>query len=76
MRFGCKGSDLCGYTARPPHRDILKTALGATDHVPWSGHEHTVEAICRRFSPKGIVVLALEQASGATASEDWVPAAR
>ena len=31
--------------ARPPHRDILKTALGATDHVEWVGHEHTVEAI-------------------------------
>ena len=41
--FRLHGLDLCGYTARPPHRDILKTALGATDHVEWVGHEHTVE---------------------------------
>lgn len=25
---------LCGITARPPHRDIQKTALGATESVP------------------------------------------
>lgn len=26
---------LCGITARPPHREIQKTALGATDTVEW-----------------------------------------
>ena len=72
--FRLQGLDLCGYTSRPPHRDILKTALGATDHVEWSGHEHSVEAICS-LQAQGYVVLALEQASGATALEDWVPAA-
>ncbi|MEM9931950.1 MAG: TrmH family RNA methyltransferase, partial [Bacteroidota bacterium] len=30
---------LCGITATPPHRDILKTALGATETVSWSYHE-------------------------------------
>ena len=71
--FRLHGLDLCGYTPRPPHRDILKTALGATDHVAWSGHEETVEAI-QELQSKGFVVLALEQASGATTLEDWSPA--
>ena len=26
---------LCGITPQPPHREILKTALGATDSVLW-----------------------------------------
>ena len=26
---------LCGYTPQPPHRDIQKTALGATETVSW-----------------------------------------
>ena len=26
---------LCGITAKPPHKDIQKTALGATDTVAW-----------------------------------------
>ena len=63
--FRLHGLDLCGYTARPPHRDILKTALGATEHVPWTGHEHTVVAI-QGLQSQGFKVLALEQASGAT----------
>ena len=71
--FRLHGLDLCGFTSRPPHRDILKTALGATDHVAWSGHEETVEAI-QELQSKGFVVLALEQASGATTLEDWSPA--
>ncbi len=25
-----------GYTPAPPHREVLKTALGATDSVEWS----------------------------------------
>ena len=26
---------LCGITATPPHREILKTAIGATDSMAW-----------------------------------------
>lgn len=36
---------LCGYTAQPPHRDINKTALGATDSVPWRHFKDTNDAI-------------------------------
>ena len=70
--FRLHGLDLCGYTSKPPHRDILKTALGATEHVDWTGHEHTVQAISELQS-RGFQVLALEQASGAIALQDWAP---
>jgi len=33
--FLCEKIFLCGITATPPHRDIHKTALGATDSVAW-----------------------------------------
>src|SRR4030095_5238830 len=36
---------LCGYTPRPPHRDITKTALGATDTVAWKYFDSTKEAV-------------------------------
>ena len=70
--FRLEGVDLCGYTAHPPHRDILKTALGATEHVAWKGHEETVTAI-QALQAEGVKVFALEQASASTALGDWRP---
>ena len=34
---------LCGITATPPHKDINKTALGATDTVSWEHAENAIE---------------------------------
>jgi len=50
---------LCGYTARPPRKEIDKTALGATETVPWRYFETAVEAISHLKS-KGVTVMALE----------------
>jgi tRNA G18 (ribose-2'-O)-methylase SpoU len=36
---------LCGITGTPPHRDIQKTALGATESVDWTYKETTLEAL-------------------------------
>lgn len=36
---------LCGITAQPPHREILKTAIGATESVNWTYFKTTKEAI-------------------------------
>ena len=36
---------LCGITATPPHREIQKTALGATESVHWEYFETTKNAI-------------------------------
>ena len=43
--FRLEGSILCGITATPPHREIHKTALGATESVHWEYREKTMDAI-------------------------------
>lgn len=52
---------LCGYTPKPPHRDIHKTALGATETVAWRHFENVAEAIAAARS-EGYRILAVEQA--------------
>ncbi len=56
---------LCGITAQPPHRDILKTALGADESIQWSYHAQTLEAI-QLLKEQGYQIFALEQASTTT----------
>ncbi|CAH1001913.1 tRNA (guanosine(18)-2'-O)-methyltransferase [Neolewinella maritima] len=54
---------LCGITATPPHRDILKTALGATTTVSWSYHDTAIELV-RQLTGAGTQVQCLEQTEG------------
>ena len=65
---------LCGITARPPHREILKTAIGATDSVEWVHHATTLTAV-KELKDKGFTVLAVEQADERTWLQDfeWSP---
>jgi tRNA G18 (ribose-2'-O)-methylase SpoU len=51
---------LCGITAAPPHKDIHKTALGATESVDWQYYPETVEAI-EELSLKNYHIVAVEQ---------------
>ena len=55
---------LCGITATPPHREIHKTALGATESVFWEYREETIEAI-RELKDKGYLIYSVEQTEGA-----------
>jgi len=43
--FRCEKIFLCGITPKPPHRDIQKTALGATESVDWQYLKTTKEAV-------------------------------
>ncbi|MCO6500633.1 MAG: RNA methyltransferase [Vicingus serpentipes] len=52
---------LCGITAQPPHREIQKTALGATETVVWKYFKETSEAI-KELKTKGYQIAAIEQA--------------
>lgn len=52
---------LCGYTPQPPHRDIHKTALGATDTVTWTYFAKTEDAVTA-LRQQGYAVYAVEQA--------------
>lgn len=51
---------LCGYTPQPPHRDIQKTALGATETVSWKHDAKTVDAVLE-LKEKGYRIIAIEQ---------------
>lgn len=51
---------LCGYTPQPPHRDIHKTALGATETVDWMYFENTVDAVTA-LKQNGYKVYGIEQ---------------
>lgn len=55
---------LCGITATPPHKDIRKTALGATESVAWEYKEKTIDLI-NELKTEGYDVLAIEQAENA-----------
>ena len=61
---------LCGYTPRPPHRDINKTALGATDTVAWTGHEDGLSAIAA-LKEQGYSVYAVEQTHNSISLESF-----
>ena len=58
--FLLEGILLCGFTATPPHREIHKTALGATESVAWEYFEKTTDAILQ-LKQAGYTVVALEQ---------------
>lgn len=70
--FALEAMVLCGITAQPPHREIEKTALGATQSVDWSYFPSTVAAVLE-LKAKGYTVLALEQASESTLLTDFTP---
>jgi len=73
--FRIDGLDLCGITCHPPHRDILKSALGASDHVPWNAHTHTLDAV-RQLKQEGFKIAAVEQAEGSKPLYNWHPEAK
>lgn len=56
---------LCGITGTPPHREINKTALGATDSVDWEYSESTTEII-KVLKREGYETVALEQVTHST----------
>jgi len=56
---------LCGITATPPHKDIRKTALGATESVAWEYRSNTLELV-KEYNSIGYHSLAIEQAENAT----------
>jgi tRNA G18 (ribose-2'-O)-methylase SpoU len=56
---------LCGITATPPHRDIQKTALGATETVAWE-HRENIISLIEELKITNTQVYAVEQAQNST----------
>ena len=63
---------LCGITARPPHREIHKTALGADESVDWMYFGTTTEA-CEHLISIGYKIFAVEQVENSIKLDDFTP---
>ncbi len=63
---------LCGITAQPPHRDIHKTALGATESVDWEHVEDTVELV-EKLKADNVITLSIEQAENSLKLDEFHP---
>lgn len=68
--FRFEGIFLCGITAAPPHREIHKTALGATDSVDWKYFDNTASCIDYLRTNK-YHIIAIEQVNKSTALDKY-----
>jgi tRNA G18 (ribose-2'-O)-methylase SpoU len=62
---------LCGITATPPHKEIQKTALGATDTVAWE-HQKSVTEVIQKLRSENVTVLAVEQVEKAFLLDEFI----
>ncbi len=63
---------LCGITATPPHKEIHKTALGATESVKWSYFEKTIDAITI-LKQRAYRIIGVEQTDQSTLLHQYTP---
>jgi tRNA G18 (ribose-2'-O)-methylase SpoU len=61
---------LCGYSARPPHRDVLKTALGSTESVTWEDFDSVSDCI-NNLKRIGYKVFSVEQVEGSVSLNEF-----
>ena len=70
--FAIEAVYLCGITAKPPHREINKTALGATESVNWTYFEDTQTAV-NKLKEDGWKVYAIEQTENSLMLNNFKP---
>src|ERR1700744_818599 len=70
--FAVEQIALCGITARPPHREIEKTALGATQSVSWTYFETPLQAV-EQLRKDGYHIIAIEQAENSIMLNTFKP---
>jgi 23S rRNA (guanosine2251-2'-O)-methyltransferase len=63
---------LCGITATPPHREIHKTALGATESVPWKYFPTTSDSV-KELRSAGFMICAAEQTTDSIPIDQFCP---
>jgi len=69
--FLIEGIYLCGYTPQPPHRDIHKTALGATETVEWKYFDNVVNPL-KQLRDAGYRIFAVEQAKESITLQNFI----
>lgn len=62
---------LCGITPQPPHREIHKAALGATESVDWS-YEADTNVTIADLKSQGFEILGIEQTSNSQMISDFM----
>lgn len=70
--FKIESIALCGITACPPHREIHKTALGATESVDWKYYKNAIDLI-KELKEKNIKIVSIEQADNSILLNDFKP---
>ena len=70
--FRVSGIHICGISARPPHKDITKTALGATESVEWKYFANAMAAVTE-LKEDGYRVYAVEQVDDSISLEQFNP---
>lgn len=68
--FALAGIHLCGITAQPPHREILKTAIGATESIDWQYFSNTIDSLTQLKS-RGYTILGIEQTDQSISLQDY-----
>ncbi len=69
--FRVEAIHLCGITATPPHREIQKSALGATESVSWVYYSDTIDAV-NRLRDEGYSIVVVEQTDESVPPEEIV----
>jgi 23S rRNA (guanosine2251-2'-O)-methyltransferase len=70
--FAAEGLILCGFTATPPHKEILKTSLGASSTVEWNHFQDTLEAV-QFLKEKGYSIICIEQTNHSLPLQSFLP---
>jgi 23S rRNA (guanosine2251-2'-O)-methyltransferase len=63
---------LCGITGQPPHREIEKTALGATQSINWAYYADPLQAV-DQLRKAGYQIIAIEQAENSMMLNEFKP---
>ena len=66
---------LCGYTPTPPHREIQKTAIGATQSVEWEYKENILDLISD-LKINSWDIFAIEQTENSTMLQEFEPSGK
>ncbi|MBK7427187.1 MAG: RNA methyltransferase [Saprospiraceae bacterium] len=70
--FAAEGLVLCGFTATPPHKEILKTSVGASSTVSWIHFQESAEAI-QFLKENGYSIVCLEQTDHSVPLQSFIP---
>jgi len=61
---------LCGITPRPPHREIQKTALGATESVDWE-YAPSISEIIDKLKKESYIIVGIEQVTNSVMLSEY-----